>query len=333
MARSLLREFSNLWSRSECMEIEFLGTGAGAPSKSRNVSATALKLLDEINEIWLFDVGEATQHQILKTNIKPRKITKIFITHLHGDHIFGLPGFLSSRSFQNGDAPVEIYGPVGIKEYVKASLRLSGTHLGYRIIFHEIKSERGQLFSDAHFKVEYALLDHRVPSYGYRISEAAKPGELLVDRLIAAQVPSGPIYGQLKRGEDVTLPDGRTFLSHDYVGPAIQGRIVTIFGDTRISKNHQFLAHNADVIVHESTFAQQDREIAYQYYHSASTQVALMAKEAQAKNLILTHLSARYLGKSALMLQKQAEKIFPHVRVASDLMTVKIPPKKGSVDE
>lgn len=333
MVLLLLKKFSKYWSRSECMEIEFLGTGAGAPSKSRNVSATALKLLDEINEIWLFDVGEATQHQILKTNIKPRKITKIFITHLHGDHIFGLPGFLSSRSFQNGDAPVEIYGPVGIKEYVKTSLRISGTHLSYRIIFHEIENERGQLFSNDHFQVKYALLDHRIPSYGYRVIEATKPGELLVDKLLQAGVPSGPLYGQLKQGKDIILPDRRTFLSSDYVGPAIPGRIVTIFGDTRISKNHLFLAHNADVVVHESTFAHQDRDIAHKYYHSASTQVAKMAKDAHAKYLILTHLSARYLGKNALMLQKQAEKIFPKVQVASDLMTYNVLPKKDLSDE
>ncbi|BDR59239.1 ribonuclease Z [Xylocopilactobacillus apicola] len=311
------------------MEIEFLGTGAGAPSKSRNVTSVALKLLDEINEVWLFDVGEATQHQILKTNLRPRKIAKIFITHMHGDHIFGLPGFLSSRSFQNGEEAIDIYGPVGIKDYVMMSLKLSGTHLGYRINFHELKNDQGVLIDDQNFRVEYALLDHRIASFGYRITEADKPGELLVDKLREENVPSGPLYGKLKSGEDVTLPDGRTLYGHDYVGPTIPGRVVAIFGDTRISKNHQLLAHNADVIVHESTFASQERDIARQYYHSASTQVAQMAKDAKAKHLLLTHISARYLGKSAQILQKQAEKIFPGVRVANDFSIFKIPPKKG----
>src|SRR5690625_4562521 len=112
------------------MDIQFLGTGAGLPSKERNVSSIALSLLQEINHIWLFDCGEATQHQILHTSIKPRKINKIFITHLHGDHIFGLPGLLSSRSFQSGEE-LTIYGPAGINEFIQTSLEVSGSHVTY----------------------------------------------------------------------------------------------------------------------------------------------------------------------------------------------------------
>src|SRR5699024_1377186 len=117
------------------MEITFLGTGAGMPSKERNVSALILNLLQEINELWLFDCGEATQHKILRTTLKPRKISKIFISHLHGDHIFGLPGLLSSRSFLDGDEPVTIFGPVGIKEFVQTSLKVSKSHLTYPLKF------------------------------------------------------------------------------------------------------------------------------------------------------------------------------------------------------
>src|SRR5690625_4111537 len=113
------------------MELVFLGTGAGVPSKNRNVSAIALTLLQELNEIWLFDCGEATQHQILNTSIKPGKISKVFITHLHGDHIYGLPGFLSSRSFQGGDSPLTVYGPKGIKSFIQISLETTDTHLNY----------------------------------------------------------------------------------------------------------------------------------------------------------------------------------------------------------
>ena len=123
------------------MELEFLGTGAGSPSKSRNVSAVALKLLDEIKKIWLFDVGEGTQHQILNTTIRPRKIDKIFITHMHGDHIFGLPGLLSSRSFQGGEETLEIYGPKGIEEYVRTSLNLSKSRLSYPLKFIEVQDK------------------------------------------------------------------------------------------------------------------------------------------------------------------------------------------------
>ena len=123
------------------MQLQFLGTGAGQPSKARNVSSLVLKLLEEINEVWMFDCGEGTQHQILETTIKPRKISKIFITHLHGDHIFGLPGFLSSRSFQANEeqTDLEIFGPKGIKNFVLSSLRVSGSRLPYRIFMSLMK--------------------------------------------------------------------------------------------------------------------------------------------------------------------------------------------------
>ena len=134
------------------MELEFLGTGAGSPAKSRNVTSVALKLLDECNSIWLFDCGEGTQQQILQTNIKPRKINKIFITHLHGDHLFGLPGLLSSRSFQGGNDLLTVYGPKGIKEYVQTSLRISESNLTYPIKFVELHGD-GVILNDDKFVV------------------------------------------------------------------------------------------------------------------------------------------------------------------------------------
>lgn len=141
----------------ESMQLLFLGTGAGMPSKQRNTSALVLKLLEERGTVWLFDCGEATQHQILHTTVKPRKIEKIFITHMHGDHIFGLPGLLGSRSFQGGDEPLGIYGPKGIKEYIEMTLSLSRTHLTYPIVYHELTE--GLLFEDDSMTVETGLLN------------------------------------------------------------------------------------------------------------------------------------------------------------------------------
>ncbi|MED4550999.1 MBL fold metallo-hydrolase, partial [Bacillus licheniformis] len=116
------------------MELLFLGTGAGIPAKTRNVTSVALKLLEERRSVWLFDCGEATQHQILHTSIKPRKIEKIFITHLHGDHVYGLPGLVSSRSFQGGEGPLTVYGPQGIKTFLETALDVSGTHVTYPLV-------------------------------------------------------------------------------------------------------------------------------------------------------------------------------------------------------
>lgn len=198
------------------MELQFLGTGAGVPAKHRNVSSIALKLLDEINAVWLFDCGEGTQLQILKSTIRPRKIEKIFITHLHGDHIFGLPGLLSSRSFQGGNEKLEIYGPVGIAEFIRTALKVSQTRLSYELKFIEIKE--GVVFSDKQFTVSCKPLDHGIASFGYRIVEADHEGELQVDKLAALNIPSGPIYGKIKRGESVELPDGQVINGKDFVG-------------------------------------------------------------------------------------------------------------------
>ncbi len=274
------------------MQLEFLGTGAGSPSKQRNVTSVALRLLEELNEVWLFDAGEATQHQILRTTIRPRKISKIFITHLHGDHIFGLPGLLSSRSFQGGNEPLTIYGPVGIKRFVLTALQVSESRLSYPLHFVEIDHDQ-VLFDKNGFKVTTMHLDHKIACYGYRIEEADHPGELLVDKLKADHVPSGPLYGQLKAGKTVTLDDGRTIDGHDYIGQPQPGRIVAIMGDTRQTKNAITLAENADVLVHESTFAKNEAKMAHSYYHSTSQQAAEVAKAAHAKRLLLTHLQVR----------------------------------------
>ncbi len=143
------------------MELQFLGTGAGMPSKMRNTSAVILNLSAEGEGYWLFDCGEATQHQILHTSLKPRKIGKIFITHLHGDHIFGLPGLIGSRSFLGGEERLDIYGPFGLDEWLKTTLRVTNTHLNYELVVHEIGE--GVVFEDANYRVTAKSLQHIIP--------------------------------------------------------------------------------------------------------------------------------------------------------------------------
>ena len=309
------------------MQLEFLGTGAGSPSKQRNVTSVALKLLEELNEIWLFDAGEATQHQILHTTIRPRKVTKIFITHPHGDHIFGLPGFLSSRSFQGGNEPLTIYGPVGIKKFVMTALQVSESRLSYPLKFVEIDHSQ-ELFNERGFKVTTMSLDHKIACYGYRIEEADHPGELQVDKLRQDNIPSGPIYGQLKAGKTVKLDDGRVIDGKNYIGKPQPGRIIAILGDTRQTPNAVVLAHKADVLVHESTFAKNEAKMAHNYYHSTSLQAAEVAKQAGAKKLLLTHISARYTGKAAYQLAYQVRDVVPDTRVVNDFDVIDVPFKK-----
>ena len=305
------------------MELQFLGTGAGVPAKMRNVSSIALKLLDERNEIWLFDCGEATQQQILNTTIRPGKIKKIFITHLHGDHIFGLPGLLTSRSFQGGEDELTVYGPKGIKRFIDASITVSYSKLGYPLKVVEFE-EDGVLFEDKQFKVEAMKLEHGIPSYGFRITEADQIGELKADELKALGVPFGPVFGRLKRGEVVTLEDGRVIDGKDYVSEDIKGRVVVICGDTRFTPKSIALAQNANVLVHEATYEADKEKTARQHFHSTSKQAATVALEANVQQLYLTHISARYLGHQVSQLEQEARKVFPQTKVVKDFDTFTI---------
>ncbi|KIY23837.1 MULTISPECIES: ribonuclease Z [Mesobacillus] len=305
------------------MDVFFLGTGAGVPAKLRNVTSIALKLLEERGAIWLFDCGEATQHQILHTSIKPRRIEKIFITHLHGDHIYGLPGLLSSRSFQGGNSLVTVYGPPGIKEYIEISLKISKTYLKYPMEIVEL--EEGIIFEDEQFIVEARLLEHGIPSYGYRIIEKDRPGTLLADKLQAAGVKPGPDYRKIKNGEEVILDNGTMIDPTEFVGPPQKGRIISILGDTRKCKNAQLLAEKADLLIHESTFSAGEEAIAHEYFHSTTLQAAETALHAGAKKLCLTHISSRYDRNDWQQLEAEAKTIFPNTVLSEDFMEVLIP--------
>ncbi|MCA0970169.1 ribonuclease Z [Halobacillus litoralis] len=298
------------------MELFFLGTGSGVPSKERNVSSLVLRMLEERGTTWVFDCGEGTQQQILNTNIRPRRIEKIFITHLHGDHIYGLPGLLSSRSFQGGETPVTVYGPRGLKDYIEISLQLSGTHLRYPLYVEEV--EEGFVFEDDQFIVEAVKLEHGLDSYGYIVTEKEKLGELQPDKLRALGVPPGPIYQQIKSVEQTRLQDGRIIHRKDVIGPPKKGRKVAILGDTRSLPELKEPLYKADVLVHEGTFAGEDAELAYDYYHSTVTEAASLANEAEVGELILNHISSRYQGKAIQQLEEEARSIFPNTTVAYD---------------
>lgn len=305
------------------MELWFLGTSAGMPIRERNVTSVVLRLTQCDGALWMFDCGEGTQHQLLKTPYKLSRLRKLFITHLHGDHVFGIPGLLSSRSSLGGHEPLEIYGPQGLRELIETTLRLTETNPEFPMQIKEITG--GTVMEDDAMKVEAAELDHRIACFGYRVMEQPRKGVLKKDRLMEIGVPPGPLYGLLKAGEDVTLADGRIIRAADVVGPPTAGRVVTILGDTRPCAAATQLAENADMLVHEATFMRDLTDKAAEYGHSTTVQAAITARDAGAKRLLLTHFSSRYKPEDLTQLENEARRIFPRADAARELVRYEIP--------
>lgn len=287
------------------------------PSKSRNVTSVALSLLDEIGEVWLFDCGEATQHQIMHTPIRPRRVRNIFITHMHGDHIYGLPGFLGSRSFLGGEEPLTVYGPKGIKAFIDMAISLSKTHLNYKLNVVEI--EEGIVLETDAFTVHAKKLEHVIECYGFRVEQKPLPGTLQIERAYALGVPKGPMLRDLKNGLDVTLEDGTVVKSSDVVEAEKPGFTVTILGDTRFCAAAIELSQHADIVVHEATFDAANKQLARDYGHATNVEAATVAKQAQAKNVLLTHISARFTEADVKQLLDEAKYVFDNSFIVQDL--------------
>ena len=298
------------------------------PTRSRNVSSVALRLPQRA-EIWLFDCGEGTQHQLLRSDLKISQLRRIFITHMHGDHIFGLMGLLASYGLAGHPSRVDLYGPRDLEGYMRACQRYSQTHLSYPVEIHSVQP--GIVYEDDAFSVSCDLLKHRVPAFGYRIVEKDRPGRFKVEKARELGIPSGPIYGKLKRGEDITLPDGRKICGADLCGPTEIGRKVVYCTDTIYCEGAVTLAQDADVLIHEATFSHQDAELAFQRLHSTSTMAAQVALNAQVKQLLITHFSPRYAPGNDIVLDdllQESRAIFPKTKMASDFFTYEVPRRR-----
>jgi len=315
------------------MELLFLGTGAGMPTSRRNVTSIALRFLDR-GAFWLFDCGEGTQHQLLKTPLKLGKLEKVFITHLHGDHLFGLPGLLTSRAHQGVTAPLSVFGPKGLKRFLETVLEASQSRIDYemRVIEAEENGEPDDLqvlHEDERYRVVAARLDHRIACYGYRIMERERPGRLNVEKLSSLGIPPGPVYGRLKSGQSVTLEDGRVLRPEEFVSLPVPGRVVAVMGDTRFCENAVRLAEDADVLVHEATFAGDLQQLADRYRHATTRDAAEIARRAGAKALIVTHISSRYQESDTLRLLEETREGFGNAYVAEDFWTYSIAKKQA----
>lgn len=307
-----------------CMEVTFFGTSAGLPTKERNTQSIALNLEPYSNAIWLFDVGEGTQHQILHHSIKLGKVDHIFITHMHGDHIFGLPGLLTSRSFQGGeDKPLTIIGPKGIRAYIETSLKLSESHLNYPTTFIEI--DNNFTYHHKGFSVSAKLLNHGIPSYGYRIESPTTPGTIDVQALKAIGLEPGPKYQEVKI-YDTFEHNGQVFNSDDFKGPAKPGPIISIFGDTKPCKNEMIIAQDSEVMIHEATYIEGDKTLANNYHHSHIDDVFTLIKQANVSRSLITHLSNRYNYEDIDKIKSELKQLedTPNFEFVKDFETYKI---------
>ncbi len=294
------------------------------PTKARNVSCVALRL-PQRGEVWLFDCGEGTQHQLLKSDLKLSQITRIFIPHMHGDHIFGLMGLLATCGMAGHVGRIDIYGPPGLSEFIRESTHHSQTHFSYPAQVHTV--EAGEVFADAEFAVSCRPLTHRVPAYGFRVTERDRAGHLDVARATSLGIPAGPLYGRLKRGERVTLADGREIDGRELCGPVERGRSLAYCTDTVYCRNAVELARDANLLIHEATFAREDEDLARQSMHSTTEEAARVALEAQAKLLFITHFSPRYVEGNAITpedLLRQSRAIFPPTEMARDFLSVEV---------
>ena len=311
------------------MQVTFLGTSSGVPTRARNVSAVALRL-PQRSELWLFDCGEGTQHQFLRSDLRVSQLRRIFVTHMHGDHVFGLPGLLASLGLAGTCSGIDLYGPDPLRDYLEGVLRTSSTRIGYPLRSHRVKEAARSgslLLDDGDISVRCTPLTHRVPAYAYRVDQKPRPGRFDVEKARALGIPPGPIYAELKAGRSVSLDDGRIINGASLCGPERPGCSVVYCTDTVFSEAAVELATGADLLIHESTFAHAEAEMAVARQHSTSTMAAQTALAAGVKQLMLTHLSPRYMPGNPVTpddLLAEARAIFPATELARDFLSVEL---------
>ncbi len=309
--------YSKKYKSDYIMEIIFLGTSSAVHSKERNQPSIALKAF---GEIILFDCGEATQRQLLHTNVSPMKISKIFITHFHGDHILGLPGLLQSMSLNGRDSKLTIYGPKGLDKVKNAIYSLGYCAIDYPVEFIEIDS--GIIEDNEQYFIEAQRVKHNVPALAYSIEEKKKP-RFLREKAIELGVPVGPAFGKLHNGEEVEI-NGNIIKPEQVLGKPRKGKKITYSGDTRPCEEMIMLARDSTILIHESTFIEKEKRNAEEYGHSTSIDAAYIARDSNSKELILTHISTRYGPEYGEIMLKEAREIFENTKLAKDFMEVEL---------
>ncbi|MGH2970742.1 MAG: ribonuclease Z [Gaiellaceae bacterium] len=304
------------------LDLVFLGTSASMPTARR---APAALLLRRGGERLLFDCAEGTQRQLQRSAVGLPEIEEIFLTHLHADHVLGLPGMLKTFALRGREEPdLMVYGPRGVRDLFGHLKPFLG-RLPYRLAIVEL--EPGDVLERGDYRIEAFAVDHGISSIGYLLAEDERPGRFDVEAADALGVPPGPERGILQAGDPVTLPDGTVVTPDEVLGPARPGRKLAITGDTAPAPSVIQAAYRADLLVHEATFGDEDKERARETLHATATEAAQVAQLAKVKLLALTHVSPRYAGPE---LAREARAIFAATVVPRDFDTIEVPyPERG----
>ncbi|MBC5838051.1 ribonuclease Z [Flavobacterium muglaense] len=295
------------------MNLTILGCYAATPRTFTNPTAQILEIR---NRIFLIDCGEGTQVQLRKNKIKFSKINHIFISHLHGDHVFGLIGLISTFTLLGRTTDLSIYGPVGIKELIMMQLKLTSSWTNYNLHFHELASkESAIIYEDDKVVVKTIPLKHRVYTNGYLFQEKPDSRKLNIGAVTRFEIEKC-YYQNIKNGKDVLLDDGRLIENHLLTIDPVQPKSYAFCSDTIFNETIVPLIENADVLYHESTFLESESDLALKTMHSTAKQAATIALKANVKQLILGHYSTRY--DSIRLFKEEAETIFPNVILGDD---------------
>ncbi len=297
------------------LDLVFLGTSGSMPTAQR---APAALLLRRGGERLLFDCAEGTQRQLLRSNVGLIEIREIFLTHYHADHYLGLPGMLKTFSLRGREVPITVYGPPGLRDLFEALRRIFG-RLTYTVELKELRAGDELIRED--YRLATFAVAHGVSAVGYALVEDPRPGRFDVQAADALGVPPGPERGALQRGQSVTLPDGQTITPDKVLGAARPGRKVVIAGDGGPSETVIEAARGADLLVHEATFCEDERDRARETAHSTALEAAGVARAAGVEMLALTHLSNRYFGGEVA---REAKTIFPNAIVPKDFDTIDV---------
>jgi len=308
------------------LTVTFLGTSAARPTVERNVSGLAIH---REGETLLFECGEGTQRQMMRYGVS-FALSEIFFTHFHADHFLGVIGLIRTLGLQGRPEPLFLYGPRGAKKVLGTALTLGVERVPFPVEITEVKAgdtvkrEGGSGKRDGYDICAFPTEHGGGPSLGYVLKEHVRRGRFDVEKARALGIPEGPLWGKLTKGEAIQLSDGQTVRPSDLVGPARSGRLVAFTGDTRPCAATVDAAQEADLLIHEATFGEEERERARDTGHATAKEAAQVALAARAKRLVLSHVSARY-SISADELMREAREVFPNSSVARDGLELDVP--------